>query len=140
MMYRTCIAQDRSGASAVEFAILAPLFLVVLFTMTAYGIYFGAALSVEQIAADAARYSVAGLTTDERSTLAREYVSQATFDNPLIDRQNLKVDVEADPEAPDQFVVSVSYDADKLPIWDLFSFPLPSRQIRRFATIRIGGV
>ena len=46
-------ARNQRGASAVEFAIVAPLFIVVLFTMIGYGIYFSAALSVEQIAADA---------------------------------------------------------------------------------------
>lgn len=130
---------DDSGASAVEFAIVAPVFIMILLTMVGYGIYFSTALSVEQIAADAARYSVAGLTQDERTTLAEDYIATATFDDPLIDRDRLDVAVGPDPDAPQQFTVSLSYDASALPIWGLFSFTLPSKRIERFATIRIGG-
>jgi Flp pilus assembly protein TadG len=52
------------GASAVEFAIIAPVFILMIVGMLAYGIYFGAANSVQQIAADAARTSIAGLNAD----------------------------------------------------------------------------
>lgn len=130
---------DESGASAVEFAIVAPVFIMILFTMIGYGIYFSAALSVEQMAADAARYSVAGLTQDERSALAQDYIATVTLDDPLIERSRLDVKVGPDPAAPQQFTVSLSYDASALPIWNLFSFTLPSTRIERFATIRIGG-
>lgn len=134
------IIKDARGASAVEFAIVAPLFLMILFTMIAYGIYFGAAMSVQEIAADAARYSVAGVSDSERTALARRYIETATRDDPLIDPDHLAVSVTSDPQAPEQFMVSLSYDARALPIWNLFSFPLPSEDIRRFATIRIGGI
>ena len=139
MAHTYTLLKDRRGTSAIEFAIVAPIFILVLTTIAAYAIYFGAALSVEQIAADAARYSVAGLTATERSTLAKQYIETATLKNPLLDRDDLKVDVATDPAAPQQFTVSLSYDAKALPIWDLFSFPLPAKDIRRFATIRIGG-
>jgi Flp pilus assembly protein TadG len=46
---------DTAGTSAVEFAMLAPLFILLLLGMVAYGIYFGASHWVQQIAADAAR-------------------------------------------------------------------------------------
>ena len=52
---------DRSATSAIEFAILSPLFIFFVMGMVAYGIYFGAAHSVQQIAADAARTAIAGL-------------------------------------------------------------------------------
>jgi len=42
------------GAAALEFAILAPAFLLLGAGMLAYAIYFGAAHSVQQLAADAA--------------------------------------------------------------------------------------
>jgi len=45
---------DAAGTSAVEFAMLAPIFVLLLPGMVAYGIYFGASHSVQQIAADAA--------------------------------------------------------------------------------------
>lgn len=131
--------RDRGGASAIEFAIVAPLFILVLTGIVAYGIYFSAALTIEQIAADAARYSVAGLTPAERADLARHYVSTATLGDPLIDRSRISLSVGQDPAAPQQFTVRLSYDARNLPIWNIFTLPLPSTEIERFATIRIGG-
>ena len=47
--------ENDDGTSAIEFALLAPLFILFLLGMVAYGIYFGASHSVQQIAADAAR-------------------------------------------------------------------------------------
>ncbi|MBL8581266.1 MAG: pilus assembly protein, partial [Rhizobiaceae bacterium] len=59
------IKEDKA-TSAVEFAIIAPVFILVLFGLIAYGIYFGASHSVQQLAADAARTAVAGLNAEER--------------------------------------------------------------------------
>jgi len=139
MSYVKLLAAERYGASAVEFAVVAPLFIIVLFTMIGYAVYFSAALSVEQIAADAARYSVAGLTPEERASLAQHYIDQVTLDDPLIERDRLEIEVGPDPKVPEQFTVSLSYDASALPIWNLLSFSMPSRRIERVATIRVGG-
>jgi Flp pilus assembly protein TadG len=48
---------------------LAPLFILLLLGMVAYGIYFGASHSVQQIAADGARTAIAGLNQTERQAL-----------------------------------------------------------------------
>jgi hypothetical protein len=51
--------------------------------------------------------------------------------------------LKATPSAisPDDFVVSVTYDATKLPIWNLGTFvPLPSKTIVRASVIRRGGL
>ena len=49
--------QDGCGTAVVEFAIIAPVFILVLFLMIGFGIYLSAAHSVQQLAADAARAS-----------------------------------------------------------------------------------
>jgi Flp pilus assembly protein TadG len=51
---RRSFSRNRQAAVAVEFAILSPIYIFLLVGMVAYGIYFGAAHSVQQIAADAA--------------------------------------------------------------------------------------
>ena len=50
---------------------LAPIFVLLLPGMVAYGIYFGASHSVKQIAADAARTAIAGLNQTEAANLSR---------------------------------------------------------------------
>ena len=52
----------RRGASAVEFAMLLPLFLALVFGIVVFGAYLTMVHGVQQLAAEAARSSVAGLS------------------------------------------------------------------------------
>ncbi|MDM9623330.1 hypothetical protein A6U87_05730 [Rhizobium sp. AC44/96] len=128
------------GAAAIEFAIVAPLFLLVVLTLIAYGIYLSAAHALQQLTADAARTAVAGLSEQERTQLVNNYITISTLNDPLIDRAKLHVSVATDAQNSNQFTVTTEYDASALPIWNLYSFPLPDTKIRRFATIRMGGI
>lgn len=135
------IALNRDGTSSVEFAILTPLFLLFLFGMVAYGIYFGASHSIQQIAADAARTAVAGLSPSERRTLASDYIARNAGDYPFVDPHKLSLTIRDSPSDADEFSVSIRYDARDLPIWSLLdSLPLPDMTIARSSTIRIGGM
>lgn len=133
--------KDNRGTSALEFAIIAPVFLFLIAGMIAYGIYFGAAHSVQQAAAEAARASVAGLDNDERRELATAAVSITTRGDSLLKADHMKVEVTSNPAEPDLFQVTLSYDASHLPIWDMGPpLPLPSSMIKRTSTIRVGGL
>lgn len=59
-----------SGLAAVEFALVAPVFLTLLFGVIIYGLQFGAWLAVNHAAAEGARASVAGMDDIEREGLA----------------------------------------------------------------------
>lgn len=130
----------RSGGSAVEFAIMAPILFLSLFSLIGYGIYLSAAHSIQQIAADAARTAVAGLNQAEREQLVRDFVDKSTMDHALLDKKNFTMQVKEDPRNPNQFTVSVDYDASELPIFALYSYAMPDSHIRRFSTMRIGGI
>lgn len=131
---------NRRGTAAVEFAIVAPVFLLVVLSLIAYGIYLSAAHALQQMTADAARTAVAGLSDAERVQLVNNYITLSTLNDPLIDRKKLQVTVVTDPQNANQFTVTTEYDASALPIWNLYTFPLPDTKIRRFATIRMGGI
>lgn len=62
-MRRLCrkLFRHQHGTAVIEFAILTPVYLLLLTGMLAYGIYFGAAHALQQLAADAARTAIAGL-------------------------------------------------------------------------------
>ncbi len=139
MRFRKYVA-DTSGAAAVEFALVAPIFFLTLLSMIAYGIYFSAAHSVQQLAADAARTAVAGMNDTERKSLVADFVNRSTLDHALLDKSRLNLSVKADPANPNQFTVALVYDASNLPIFSLFSYAMPDSHIRRFATVRIGGI
>lgn len=131
---------ERNAATAVEFAIIAPLFILLLLTFVAYGVYLSAAHSVQQIAADAARTAIAGLNTFERTALARDFIDRSTLDYPLLEPDRLRVILTEDGQNVDQFTVKIEYDARNLPIWGLYAFAMPDEKITRFSTIRIGGI
>ena len=130
-----------AGATAIEFAILCPLYLLLLMGMMAYGIYFGASHSVQQISADTARAAVAGVNAADREALANGFVARNAGQYLLIDPRKLTVEVGDSVADASQFDVIVSYDASELPIWNLFyGIAMPSKTIERHSTIRIGGI
>lgn len=133
--------KSESGSAAAEFAIIAPVFLFMIVGMIAYGIYFGAAHSVQHAAAEAARASVAGLNDRERQELAMRSITSSLTGHGLLRLENVEVESLTDPALGDVFTVTVSYDAAHLPIWELgLPVPLPSSTIRRSAAIRVGGM
>jgi Flp pilus assembly protein TadG len=133
--------RDTRGTSAVEFAILTPVFLLLLTGMLAYGIYFGAANSLQQLSADAARTAIAGLDEDERNELVEQFLDANAGDYMLIDRNLLTFSIGDKPGDPSQYRVTLRYDASQLPIWNLYPpLPLPSKHIAYSSTIRRGGM
>lgn len=130
---------DASGASAVEFALVMPVFLLLVLGALAYGIYFGAAHSVQQLAADAARVAVAGLDDAERIALVERYLRENTPRYVLLQPGHLVATIGPSPESANHFNVGLRYDARHLPIWNL-NVPLPaSREIVFASVIRNGG-
>nr|WP_281352144.1 MULTISPECIES: TadE/TadG family type IV pilus assembly protein [Chelativorans] len=136
----TDLGRNCRGSAAVEFALVAPV-LVLLFTgMIAYGIYFGAMHSLQQLAADAARASLAGLNDAERTDLVARFLDENASGYAFIDPRKLDVETVSNPTGT-QFVVRLRYDAKDLPIWTLFKdLPLPGKQMSRTSTIRVGGI
>ena len=136
---RTFLAGE-GGVSAVEFAIVAPLFIVILAGILLYGIYFGVALSVSQVAAESARASIAGLDDTERNTLAQNRASAMVASNPILDATKITVAAAPDPSSSHTFKVDVTYDASNLPIFAFGGLiPAPSQTIVRTSTIQRGG-
>ncbi len=132
------LVSDRRGTAIVEFAILLPVILALLVGVLSFGLYFGAAHSVQQLVADAARRSVAGETSTERRTLATDFINTNGSAYFLIRAERLS-QVSATVEAGGRLRVRVAYDASWLPI---FSFsrivPLPDSIITRDCVILDG--
>jgi Flp pilus assembly protein TadG len=132
--------QDRSGVAAIEFAIVAPVFFLMVFGLLAYAIYFGMVHSVQQLAADAARASVAGITTSERASLAKNNVQTSIANYPLLDPKKLTVDATPSGSDPNLFSVDLHYDASTNTIFVLEGLvPMPPKIIERQAIVRRGG-
>lgn len=135
------LLRSRTGTAAVEFALLSPALLLLLFAMIAYGIYFGASHSVQQISADAARTAIAGLSQEERQALVAGFISRNAGGYPFINLRGLEVEARDSTADGSQFTVQLRYDAGNLPIWSLLrGLSLPGQTIVRTSTIRIGGL
>jgi Flp pilus assembly protein TadG len=132
---------DTRATSAIEFAILAPVFLLMLGGMMAYGLYFGVANSVQQLTADAARTAIAGLNETERNQLVAGFLNRNAGEYLLIDQSRISFAIGDKPGDPSQYRVTVHYDASDLPIWSLsLPLPLPSSLITYTSVIRRGGI
>lgn len=134
-------ARCKKGSTAVEFAILSPVYFLFLLGMIAYGIYLGAAHSVQQLASEAARLSVAGLSETERREMALDYITTHSSGYAFVDPEKLEILVSDSVADGTRFVVGLRYDARHLPIWNLFDgLVMPGTTIERRSTVRIGGV
>jgi len=132
----SALPRDRRGAVLVEMALVLPLLASLLLGLVCYGQYFLIAHSVQQIANDAARATVAGLTPDERRRIATETATASAGANPEIDSSEMTVAVR---EHGQTLSVRVTLDAgDRLMRFPLV--PMPSSRIERSAAILVGGV
>lgn len=137
---RKAFGRNEGGAAAVEFAVVFPVALVFFCGLLAYGLYFGAAHSVQQLAADAARASVSGLDDAERTSIAHAHVAASGGSYPLLSSEHISVTAGALAADPSQFEVRVAFDSQNLPIWALAGLvPLPQKTIERVAIVKRGG-
>lgn len=137
---KTSVFRSQSGTSAIEFAIVAPVLLFMMFGVCAYGIFFGAVHSVQHLASNSARAALAGLDLSERQALVDQHVNAALRQGGLLQREALEVEVVPVEDEASFLRVTVAFDASELPIWNLYpGLPLPEKTIRREAVIRNGG-
>lgn len=128
--------QDRRGVAAIEFAMVAPLLILMMLGMAVYGGWFWMAHSVQSLASEGARTAVAGLDPAEREALARGFIDAQVGDLGL-QRQRASVAVESTAAA---IRVNVAYDVSNHPLMALSAIvPSPPRIIRRTAVVRLGG-
>jgi len=126
-----------SGSVAVEFAILGPVFMVMVMGIMVWGQYFWMAHAVQQLANDSARAALAGMDGAERESLAR-----ATLTTEVGDYANLKASAAtmAVDDRGDRMVVSVRYDTTDAGFRALTGLvPAPPPTLLRQATVRLGG-
>ncbi|MFN3210744.1 MAG: TadE/TadG family type IV pilus assembly protein [Roseovarius sp.] len=103
---------DTTGAVAIEFMLIAPLLMALIFGIITLGFYMGVSHSVHQLAAEAARASVAGLDETERRDIATAYLSQGASRYPLLKDDALSTALEYSDTATGSITVDVTYAAE----------------------------
>jgi len=88
-------ARSETGSVAIEFVAVAVLFLTILFGLLTYGFQFATRIALSYAAAEASRAALAGLTENERISLATEAAQAVlTAYAPLIDADAADISVE----------------------------------------------
>lgn len=136
MEYLYRLRRDRRGATIVEFALVLPLLATLLLGILAYGQYFLLAHSTQQLANDAARATIAGVSAAERVTLANASVAREIATLPEIKAKPVSVAVE---EAAELVTVRVRVDARDVGLFNVPLVPMPDPLIERHAVVRPGG-
>lgn len=131
----------RRGGAAVEFALVAPVLLLLLGGILAFGVFLGAANTLRQLAAEAARASVAGVTDSERASLAQQRVSLSLASGGFFRPGSVDVQVGPDAGDPTLYTVTLSFDATALGLGTLAKLvPLPPNALRSTVSVRRGGL
>jgi Flp pilus assembly protein TadG len=126
-----------SGTVAVEFAFVAPVLIFIMMGIIGYGGYFWMSHSVQQLADEAARAAISGMTVSERASLAQASVTTGASGYAQLTPSKVSTQV---IDQNGRLTVQVTYNAA-----DSFAFavrglaPMPSDQIRRQASIQLGG-
>lgn len=129
--------RNDSGSAAVEFAIVGPILLLLMTGIFTYGGYFLTAHTVQQLANDAARASIAGLDDTERLTLAREAMLSGISNQDFMRGELSDVAITRQGTS---ISIAVTYDASEDVYWAFQSLiPAPPSRISRRSTIQLGG-
>ncbi len=132
--------RDSRASSAVEFAMIAPCFVLLVFGILSFGTVFSIYHGVQQLASEAARASVAGLSDTEADQIARSFVKQNVGSYAFLDPANLTVSTSAGGDSSNTFKVSLRYDMSSLFIFGLSRLlPTPAPLVQRTAVIQRGG-
>jgi Flp pilus assembly protein TadG len=131
------IGADQRGAALIEFALVLPILLLILLGILGYGGYFWRANVLQQVANDAARAAMPGLTAAERLSLAQGSASAELTQMGGIQRNRVTTTVQ---ESGAILTVRLSYDGRTDPLLKLSIVPLPSAVIQRVAVVRLGGL
>jgi Flp pilus assembly protein TadG len=101
------------GVVALEFALIVPLFLLLIFATMAFALYLATFVAVIHGANEGARAAIGGISTAERGTLAKAGV-QSIFTSyaPLLNPAHVVVDAQA--ASTSMFKVTVSYPLSDL--------------------------
>ncbi|MBY0612209.1 MAG: pilus assembly protein [Beijerinckiaceae bacterium] len=132
--------QDAAGSIVVEFAFIAPVLLLMLFGIVAFSTLFATMHAVQQLASEAARASVAGISDAERAKIVDDFVKANVRSYVLLDPAKIATSSATLPAQADNYEVTIRYDNSQSFIY-MFKglLPLPPADLQRKSIIVRGG-
>jgi Flp pilus assembly protein TadG len=135
------LLRDQRAVSAVEFALVFPLFILLLLGVASYTAVAAVYTGTQELVAEAARASVAGISDSERAQIVTNFISANASSYAFLDPTKISASCGTINAAQSTYQVNLSYDASGLFAYDFSSIiPLPSPYISRSAVVVNGGV
>lgn len=131
------LTRRKEGSAAVEFALVGPLFVLLLIGAVVYGGWLWTAQTVQHTASEAARAAVGGLDATERAALARTAAVETAAGGGLRP-EAMSVDVRDEQGVVTVAVVYAAEGHGLMALAGVLPAP-PPRSIRRTAMVRVGG-
>lgn len=137
------------GLAALEFVMVAPILLMLVFGIIIYSLYFASWMAVRQAAGEGARAAMAALSPDERDRLALERANDviASYGSLLgvgsghTATALAGATVSGCPGSSggnNSYTVSVQYDMSSSPLWNYGLLPKALQQISSCVLITNG--
>lgn len=129
------LRENCNGAAAVELALVAPIFILLIFGMIVYGSWFSLAQAVQTLATESARASIGGLDQVERQALALGYL-EARIGSSGLDADHVVQTVDVTESVT---TVTIQLDVSEHPVMAFSQIiPSPPPIIRRSAVVLSG--
>lgn len=109
---RRFLERERLGSIAIEFALLAPLLLLLIFGTLRIGHAIGVQHALSQLAASAARQALPSGNAEDREGAVRTFIQDSAGSFALLDPSRIGFIVN---ETSSSLVVSVSMDVSHIP-------------------------
>ncbi|MDP2357312.1 MAG: pilus assembly protein [Beijerinckiaceae bacterium] len=124
--------------AALEFALVLPLFMLIFFGVVVFGSVFIQKVGLQQLASEAARASVAGLTHEERVRLATAFLNTYASGYPLLSDERLAIFTQTSGDGS-AFTVQVKYDLSETLLSSLGGNFFDLKTLEGKATVQRGG-
>ena len=136
---RLVLRHETRAVAALEFAMVAPVLLLMVLGMMCFGFYYTYLHELQELASSAARASVAGLSQSERDTLARQYVTNAIANSSLLSSSDLTVTTATSGTPAIFYAVTLAYNMKDTPLPLMAGFVhLNASNISRTSTVQFG--
>lgn len=105
------LPDDTRGTVSIEFAILVPVFLAILFGIIAFGVQYATRIALTYAASEGGRAAVAGLNDAERQTFATTAITNAlNAFYPLVNPTKATITVNfASEQNNEEITISIAY-------------------------------
>ncbi len=106
---------DSGGNVSIEFAVLLPVFLALLFGTIVFGIRYSVRIALTYAAAEGGRAAVAGLDDTERQALGLAAVKKTLQSlAPLVDPDEADIQIDfADEDSGEEITVKIGYSDNR---------------------------